>query len=147
MQKLLIFLFFGVAIAFYAYANPKADFNSDSKNGIQFHKGSWEEALQAAKKEHKLIFLDIYATWCGPCKLLKMHTFSNAEVGKLYNQNFVNVSLDGEKGDGAMLADKYAIRGYPSLLFIDGDGNIVGQTTGYYSPKEFIKIGHSILKN
>ncbi|WP_221626643.1 thioredoxin family protein [Elizabethkingia anophelis] len=118
----------------------------DAKSGIQFHKGSWNEALQVAKKEDKLIFLDIYATWCGPCKLLKLRTFPNAEVGKLYNENFVNVSLDGEDGEGAELAQKYAIRGYPALLFIDGNGKVVAQTAGYHSPKEFIKLGNAVLE-
>lgn len=147
MKKWLIFLFLGIAVALYAFAIPKVDFKSDAKNGIQFHKGSWNEALQAAKKENKLIFLDIYATWCGPCKLLKKVSFSNSDVGKFYNQNFVNVSLDGEEGEGTELAQKYGIRGYPSLLFIDGNGNVVAQTAGYHGPKELIKLGNTILGN
>lgn len=147
MKKWFVLLFLGIAVAYYAYANPKVDFNSDTKDGIHFHKGNWNEALQIAKKENKLIFLDIYATWCGPCKLLKKHTFSNTEVGKFYNQNFVNVSLDGEDGEGTTLAQKYGISGYPTLLFIDGNGNVVAQTVGYHTPKELVKLGNKILGN
>ena len=103
-------------IAFYAFNNPKADFKNDKVEGIQFHRGNWNEALQLAKKDNKLIFLDIYATWCGPCKKLKANTFSNKEVGRFFNKNFINVALDGEQGDGATLASQYNLTSYPSLL-------------------------------
>lgn len=135
-----------VLVAVYAFSNPRVDFKADTKEGIQFHKGTWEDALQLAKKENKLIFLDIYATWCGPCKKLKANTFSNTEVGSYYNQNFVNVAFDGEQGDGAMLMQKYGLRSFPSLLFIDGNGKVVGQTAGYYNSSQFIELGQKFSK-
>lgn len=131
-------------VAVFAFENSKVDFKVDTEKGIQFHKGSWNEALQLAKTENKLIFLDIYATWCGPCKRLKSRTFSNEEVGNLYNQTFINVALDGEKGEGLELVRKYKVRGYPTLLFIDANGNVVAGTAGYHSPSEFITLGRSI---
>lgn len=130
----------------YAFANPKVDFKADTADGIQFHNGTWKEALQIAKKENKLIFLDIYATWCGPCKQLKKNTFSSAEVGAFYNQNFVNVALDGEQGEGKMLMQEYALRSFPSLLFIDGNGKVVGQTAGYHNSNQFIELGQKFSK-
>ncbi len=146
-MKNIIFMVFSalVLLAVYAFTNPKVDFKVDTKKGIQFHKGTWEEALEIAKKENKLIFLDIYATWCGPCKKLKRNTFSNSEVGTFYNQNFVNVAYNGEQGDGAMLAQKYRLTGYPSLLFIDGNGKVVRQTGGYHKPKELLEVGKQII--
>lgn len=136
-----------IAVAtFYAFNNPKADFKNDKVEGIQFHRGNWNEALKLAKKENKLIFLDIYATWCGPCKRLKANTFSNKEVGKFYNTNFINVALDGETGDGAMLASQYNLTSYPSLLFINAAGKIVTLTGGYHSPSELLELGKSITK-
>lgn len=135
-----------IALAFIAFRYPKVDFNADTQEGIQFHKGTWEEALQAAKNENKLIFLDIYATWCGPCKKLKANTFSNSEVGSFYNQNFVNVAFDGEQGEGKMLMQKYALRSFPSLLFIDGNRKVVGQTAGYHNSSQFIELGQNFSK-
>ncbi|MFN4233274.1 MAG: thioredoxin family protein [Bacteroidia bacterium] len=148
-MKNLIYIAFSaiVMIAAYAFENPQVDFKADTKEGIQFHKGTWDEALQLAKKENKLIFLDIYATWCGPCKKLKAKTFSNAEVGKFYNQNFVNVAFDGEQGDGAMLMQKYNLQSFPSLLFIDGNGKVIAKTVGYHNPDELIELGQQLLKN
>lgn len=131
-------------MAVYAINNPKVDFKKDSINGVQFHKGSWDEALALAKKENKLIFLDIYATWCGPCKKLKKNTFTEKKVGQFYNANFINVSLDGEKGEGAILANKYRITAYPTLLFIDSTGKLILASGGYMNSEEFIKLGKSV---
>lgn len=135
-----------VMVAVYAFNNPKVDFKADNKEGIQFHKGTWNEALALAKKENKLIFLDIYATWCGPCKKLKKNTFSDERVVKFYNSNFINVALDGEQTEGTILANRYHLTGYPSLLFIDSDGKVVVQSGGYQNSAELIALGKSILK-
>ena len=132
-------------VAVYAFENPKVDFKADPKEGVQFQKGTWKESLQIAKKKNKLIFLDIYATWCGPCKKLKSYTFSTTEVGNFYNKNFVNVSLDGEQGDGSVLMQKYRLSSFPSLLFIDGNGKVVMQTSGYYNSNELLELGKQIL--
>lgn len=119
----------------------KTESNTDSSDGIHFFKGSWQEAVNKAKKENKIIFLDIYATWCGPCKMLKKRTFTNKDLGVFYNNNFINIALDGEKGDGAMLMEKYNLRGFPSLLFIDGNQNVIAQTEGYYNSNELLELG------
>jgi thioredoxin 1 len=147
MHSKIVIAFSAIAlVAVYAFANPKVDFKADTEDGIQFHNGTWEETLQIAKKENKLIFLDIYATWCGPCKQLKKNTFSKEEVGTFYNQNFVNVAFDGELGEGKMLMQKYALKSFPSLLFIDGNGKVVGQTVGYHNPSQFLELGHKFSK-
>lgn len=117
------------------------------KAGISFHEGSWNEALQLAKKEGKPIFLDISASWCGPCKMLKANTFPDSKVGGFYNSNFINVAVDGEKGEGIELAHKYKIRGYPTLLFLDAEGKVVAQTAGYRNPEQFIELGKQVINN
>ena len=78
--------------------------------------------------------------------MLKANTFPNTEVAKFYNTNFINVAVDGEKGEGISLAQKYKIRGYPSLLFINSEGEIVSKTTGYRNPGQFIEMGKQIVK-
>ncbi|GIV26955.1 MAG: hypothetical protein KatS3mg027_0769 [Bacteroidia bacterium] len=114
--------------------------------GIKFYEGKFKDALSLSKKENKLIFLDIYASWCGPCKKLKYKTFSNEEVGKFYNENFINLSLDGEEGEGAILAEKYGVYSYPTLLFLNSEGNVVYAVVGYHNPNEFIELGKKALK-
>jgi thioredoxin 1 len=146
MKSFLFILFSAfIVMAVYTYNNPTVNFKEDAKEGIQFHKGTWDEALKLAKFENKIIFLNIYATWCGPCKRLKINTFSNIEVGSFYNKNFINITTDGEQEDGAILAKKYGITGYPALLFINRNGEVIAQTGGYYKPKELIEIGKNFV--
>ncbi len=145
-MKNTLFLLSAISLIMLTSAKtPEPGSKTENKKGIAFHQGSWNEALQLAKKENKIIFLDISASWCAPCKMLKANTFPNKEVGKFYNANFINVTVDGEKGEGVELAQKYKIRGYPSLLFINSDGTVVVQTAGYRNPKQFIDIGKQIV--
>ncbi len=132
-------LVFSILAAEYPYDGLRS--NSNNKEGIQFVKHSWEEILQLAEEEDKLIFLDIYAKWCGPCKKLKATTFVDKEVGAYYNDKFINVSLDGERGEGLTLARKYAITAYPSLLFINEKGELLHLQYGYLNSKQFIRLG------
>lgn len=109
--------------------------------GIQFIEDNWNKALEEAKKENKLIFLDAYASWCGPCKLLKRKTFPDKTAGDFFNKNFINVAVDMEKGDGPALGAKYRVTAYPTLIITDTNGNIVTYTQGYISPKQLIEFG------
>ena len=116
--------------------------------GIQFIEGDWTKALAAAKSEKKLIFLDAYASWCGPCKMLKRKTFPNKAAGEFFNKNFINVAIDMEKGDGPALAEKYRVSAYPTLIVTDADGNIITYTQGYIDPKQLIDFGqHGLSQN
>lgn len=145
-MKRITFLITMVLIAFASFAGPsESDSKTEKEAGIQFHQGKWEEALQKAEKEGKPVFLDISASWCGPCKMLKSRTFPNDEVGEFYNANFVNVMVDGEKGEGIELARKYKIRGYPTLIYLDSSGKVIAQTAGYRNPEQFIEIGKQII--
>jgi thioredoxin 1 len=114
------------------------------ETGMVFQSGSLQDAIDLAKKEKKMVFIDIYATWCGPCKLLKKNTFSNEAVGKYYNEKFVNITIDGEKGEGVDLIKKYNVMAYPTLIFLDSDGKVKHQTMGYMSHEEFLELGKSV---
>ena len=114
--------------------------------GIKFIEQDWDKALKAAHDEKKLVFLDIYATWCGPCKMLKQYTFSDSAIGEFFNKNFINVSVDGEKGVGPQLAQQYAIQGYPTLIVADETGQAVLYTAGYISAEVFMQFAQEALK-
>jgi thioredoxin-related protein len=128
MKKIILFLFLVISTALF------------SQNGIKFGKQSFAKTLEQAKKENKLIFLDAFASWCGPCKLLDKNVFPKKEVGDYFNANFLNLHIDMEKGEGIEIAKKYSIYSYPTLLFIDGDGKVVYKAAGYMSPQELISI-------
>lgn len=120
-------------------AAPKED-----SNGIQFTEASWKDILKKAKAEKKIIFLDAYASWCGPCKLLQKNVFTQKTVGDLYNNRFINVKMDMEKGEGPALSQVYPLEAYPTLLFIDGNGRVLKKIVGLQTPENLIAIGKSI---
>ena len=110
------------------------------KTEVNFIEQDWEKTTKAAKETHKLIFLDLYATWCGPCKMLKKNTFTNKEVAEFFNTNFINASVDVEKGVGVSLAEQYNVSMLPTLIVAREDGKPVLMTTGYLEPKEILKF-------
>ena len=145
-MKRITFFITTILLAFTSFAGPpESGSKTEKEAGIQFHEGNWQEALKKAEKAGKPIFLDISASWCGPCKMLKSRTFPNQKVGEFYNTNFVNVMVDGEKGEGIELARKYNIRGYPTLIFLDRSGEVIAQTAGFRNPEQLIKIGKQII--
>ena len=125
---------------------PEKSNITDNEEGLVFFKGTWQETLEKAEKEDKLIFLDAYASWCGPCKAMQQNVFPIQKVGEFYNANFINVKIDMEKGEGPALSAKYGVRAYPSLFFIDSDGQVVKSALGYQNVNKLLKLGEDALK-
>lgn len=119
----------------------KVENAATADQGIKFIEENWSKALSEAKKQNKLIFLDAYTSWCGPCKMLKKNTFPNKAAGELFNKNFINIALDMEKGDGPAIAEKYNVTAYPTLIITDADGNIITYTRGYVEAPQLIEFG------
>lgn len=114
-----------------------------SQQGIRFSGHSWKQALAEAQKENKLIFMDAYTSWCGPCRMMDKDVFTNKQVGQYFNQHFVNLKMNMENKEGRELAAKYQVRAYPSLLFIDGSGQVVHRATGYHEAEQLLEVGQA----
>ncbi|WP_460636445.1 thioredoxin family protein [Larkinella harenae] len=112
--------------------------------GIQFAEATWKAHLAKAKAEKKIVFLDAYTTWCGPCKMLQKNVFTQKSVGDFFNQEFINVKIDMESGEGPELALKYPVEGYPTLMFIDGNGKVLKTVLGYQTPEQLLAIGKTV---
>ena len=123
---------------------PEAD-NSNGDKGIQFVEPNWAKAIEQAKKEKKMIFVDAYTTWCGPCRMLKQNTFPDKAAGDFFNKHFINIALDMEKGDGLAFAEKYQIRAYPTLLIMDADLKSTSIAEGYMNPAQLIEFGKYVI--
>lgn len=123
------------ALSFTAFAQNRS---------IQFDHMTFAEAMAKAKKENKLIFIDAYTTWCGPCKWMAKNMFTKDQIADYYNANFINAKFDMEKGEGIDLAKRYDVRCYPNLLFIDGDGNLVHRSAGAAeNVEDYIALGET----
>ena len=135
MKKSLVFILFAIlGIA------------SVSAQGIRFENESTalEELLQKAKKEGKIVFVDCYTSWCGPCKWMVKNIFPNDTVGNFYNQ-FICVQIDMEKGKGPEIAKRYNVQCYPTYIFLNGDGKLLHRASSAYPSQEFIEIGEEAI--
>ncbi len=112
--------------------------------GIEFFHGTWDEALVKAKSEDKIIFVDAFTTWCGPCKAMSANTFPNPEVGAYFNQHFISMKIDMEKEMGIQFKQKFPVSAYPTLFFIDYDQETVLKVVGSKNPADLIKLGESV---
>ncbi|MEM7367839.1 MAG: thioredoxin fold domain-containing protein [Bacteroidota bacterium] len=113
--------------------------------GIEFVSGSWQEVVDQAKSERKLIFVDAYTVWCGPCKAMSRNTFPKEKVGAFFNEHFVSYKFDMEKGEGLEFAETYEVTAYPTLLFINHLGEVVHKSLGYKTPEQLINEGRQAL--
>lgn len=120
-------------------------------NGIRFQENkNWNEILAEAKVTGKFIFVDCYATWCGPCKAMDRDVYTDRNVGAFFNQHFIAVKMqmDTSKNDNDtvkrrypdahQIHDSYAIRALPTYLFFDSEGRIVHRSQGFQRPQQFV---------
>ncbi|WP_448530202.1 thioredoxin family protein [Raineya sp.] len=107
---------------------------------VRFLNGSWQEALNEAQKQNKPIMVDFYTTWCGPCKLMTKTTFASTQIGDFADANFIAFKVDCEKGEGIQLAQKYEVFSYPTIAFIDKNGNLLGKEIGYKNADDFLEL-------
>lgn len=129
MRKILLALLLGVFTLSLAAQGIKFEENHDLY-----------AALAKAKAENKLVFIDAYAEWCGPCKVMARDIFPQKEVGDFFNTRFINLKLDMEKGDNVALAKKYEVRAYPTYLFLDSDGKLVHKGLGSMPADQFVEV-------
>lgn len=114
--------------------------------GINFLKDkTWADAIALAKAENKLIFVDVYTDWCGPCKKMDAEVFPKKSVGEKFNASFINYKLDAEKGEGPLLAKRYVVKSYPNYLFVNGEGTLIYRSTSSMSPAEFLDVAKNAL--
>lgn len=115
--------------------------NPVSGKGIHFEKASLSALMKKAEKEKKLIFIDVYATWCPPCRRMEKNVFPNDSVGDFYNSNFVSASFNfNDPADSAQII-RYEIGCFPTYLFLDAKGNLLHRASGEYPVADFIAIG------
>lgn len=139
---------------------------SFSSAGQEIQWMSMNEALAAQKIEPKKIFMDAYTIWCGPCKMLDRNTFSNKDVAEYINTHYYPVKFNAEGTEEVIYMNKtfgnpqydperrgrnsqhefaraLGINAYPSLVFFDEKGNLIGPIPGYRTPHQleiFLKL-------
>ena len=107
-----------------------------------FQKLPLNEACEKAKAEGKMVFVDLYTSWCGPCKVMAADVFPNVQLGEFMNKHFVCVKYDtGAEEDGKVLAQKFNVQAYPTFLLLNTAQGLENQIVGAtIDPSEFKKM-------
>ncbi|PKQ63924.1 hypothetical protein BZG02_07895 [Labilibaculum filiforme] len=113
--------------------------------GIAFEHGTFAEALAKAKKENKMVFMDCFTTWCGPCKMMSSNIFPQKEVGDFFNAKYVSIKIDMEKGEGIDLLKTYNVKAFPTMLFLNAEGTVLHTMVGGSDAEGLIAEGKIAL--
>jgi len=108
--------------------------------GIEFEQLNWNEVLEKATQNQKPIFVDVYTSWCRPCKMMSSQVFPLSEVGEVYNSKFICVKMDAEKGEGIQMVKDYDIHSYPTYIFLYATGELILKATGSMPQDEFLAL-------
>ena len=108
---------------------------------VAFIKGDdLDAALELAKIEKKPVFLDFYADWCAPCKVMEDGVFHDYDVAEFMNKNVINLKINIEKGQGAAIKQRMYVGPLPTVLFLDPEGNEIGRKEGIPLIADFKKM-------
>lgn len=113
---------------------------------VNFTSGSLSNILVEAADRDKLVFVDVYTTWCGPCKFMTSNVFTNAAVVNYMNSTFINAKYDAEQGEGLVVARKYDVDRYPTFLILSQSGELLGRMTGAAPATVFLSRLKKMIK-
>lgn len=120
--------------------SPGASSSLDASAGAPvFSALDFDDALVRARAEDKLVLVDVYTDWCTWCRKLDHDVFRDARVTAAL-KDVLPIRVNAEKGGGRSVADRYRVRGLPTLLFLNPDGNVVARSEGYISAESFLKL-------
>lgn len=101
--------------------------------------------LEEAQRQNKPVFLEFYATWCGPCKVMEREVFSKPDIYGFLNQNFLSYHVDVDSPTGKPIAEIYEIMGMPTVIFVDPKGVALETELGLITASRFKKVADSAL--
>lgn len=133
MKTAALFLLMLLSIILRVYSQPL------------FRELSYAEALQKSGAESKPVFLMCYTTWCGHCKKMKEEIFTDSSVAAFYTAHFICIKSDMEAGEGISLHNKFAVKMYPTFIFLDKNGTTLYRLMGEFKPEELIEQAKNAL--
>ncbi|MDE5691486.1 MAG: thioredoxin family protein [Alistipes sp.] len=113
---------------------------------VKFETVSTDAVREMAVKQGKLVFIDLYASWCPPCKMMERLVFSRKDVGDFMEQRFVAAKYDTDQPTGKELLSRYGNGAIPLYLIFDTKGELLGRIQGASSADEFMDSIRKILK-
>ena len=146
MKNILILLFLSTLFTV-GCSSSKNTTTSTTESSTASQSGiNWNEASSLADAQAKTsdtrdkIFVDVSAVWCGYCKKMKKSVYTDDDVANAINEKYIPLALDGEKGEGVSFAAKHKIKGYPTQLILDADGNVLKKNVGYLNVNQLLNF-------
>ncbi len=130
MVRLLLFL---LLASFLPCAIGRATPDAPTKEEIAWA-SSFEAALEEAQIEGRIVMVDFFTTWCGWCRRLDADTYSHPEIVRR-SRAMVCVKVNAEVRKD--IASRYAVRAFPTITFLQGDGTLIDAVRGYSPPEKF----------
>ena len=100
------------------------------------------KALEKAKAENKLVFVDTYTSWCMPCKYMANTIFPKPEMGEYLNPRFICVKYNTEEGEGAEIMKRYEISAFPTFLILNTEARPRGILSNEW-PRDWMRTRRS----
>ena len=108
----------------------KKNYSAIKTEGTNFRELSFAQAIDSAKAQGKLLFVNMHTKTCRPCRLMEKTVFPKEKLGKYMNAHFVSIALDAEEGEGAEINARYQVEMYPTYLVIDTAATKLGEIVG-----------------
>ncbi len=97
---------------------------------------------------NKIVFIDFYTVWCGPCKRMDKEVLADKSVSRLVDSTFILLKVDAEKGYGISLSKKYNVTSYPTYVFLNSNATPVYKINGYMPKADFLtQLGFAISES
>ena len=133
MKRLLLLLIFGLAVTM-------------AEAQVKWVEGSTDQVRELAVKADKLVFIDLYADWCGPCRMMEERVFKREEVGDYFDRHFVAAKYNVDRPTGRALMQRYGRGSIPFYLILNTEGELLGTILGAYPTEEFLQHIERIVK-
>ena len=121
-----------------AFALPAAVAAQD----VRWHTSS-DEAFALARREHRLVILDLEAVWCHWCHVMERETYANPDVRKVLNESYVALKIDQDANPD--ISARYGDWGWPATIVFAADGSEIVKRRGYIEPQRMLSMLKAIV--